>query len=180
MYPRPYSNFFHIFFYIKISILRNRKLNASQITAKLDVLDEYPDIPSDSDISGCSYDSFDDESWNPESWQNRGIRPGNSCKKNQEGSQGDPPRTSSYVPEPPARVAKFPVRVGGDQEDEEDGRILDISSISSQDTEEDEVIYYGTCSQTGAYSAISLQGGGGGQDSGGGHIRATIGKVNIK
>ena len=124
--------------------------------------DEYPDIPSDSDISGCSDDSFDDESWNPEFWQNRGIRPGNSSTKNQVGSQGDPPGASSYVPEPPARVAKFPVRVGGDQEDEEDGRILDISSISSQDTEEDEVIYYGTCSQTGAYSAISLQGGGGG------------------
>ena len=119
MYPRPYSNFFSYFFFIKISILRNRKLNASQITAQLDVLDEYPAIPSDSDISGCSDDSFDDESWNPESWQNRGIRPGNSCKKNQEGSQGYPPMISSYVPEPPARVAKFPVRVGGDQEDEE-------------------------------------------------------------
>lgn len=44
------------------------------------------------------------------------------------GSQGDPPGASSYVPEPPARVAKFPVRVGGDQEDKEDEPILDADS----------------------------------------------------
>ena len=92
------------------------------------MLDEYPAIPSDSDISGCSDDSFDDESWNPESWQIRGIPPGNSSQKNQVGSQGDPPGASSYVPEPPARVAKFPVRVGGDQEDKEDEPILDADS----------------------------------------------------
>ena len=92
------------------------------------MLDEYPAIPSDYDISGCSDDSFDDESWNPESWQIRGIPPGNSSQKNQVGSQGDPPGASSYVPEPPARVAKFPVRVGGDQEDKEDEPILDADS----------------------------------------------------
>ena len=85
------ATFFIFFFYIKISILRNRKLNASQITAQLDVLDEYPDIPSDSGISGCSDYSFDDESWNPESWQNRGIRLGNSSKKKSGGESRGPP-----------------------------------------------------------------------------------------